>query len=202
MKKNATHTGVWELLVEEEEQIEIKKKPRPIITLLLQLTGRHSRPQKDILSTQTHLWTDSTPLVQSLQADTSKLVHSKDVSLVAEPTMISPESDMQNSTPLIDMLMWDVLNSDADYVKNTSMSEVSFVTEQESEESAISSRTRAQLCNPIMKNVKTVSDKRKHDCNVMKASSASLSLLKSDSQLIQSSKWFKYVKISLSSHSH
>ena len=82
------------------------------------------------------------------------------------------------------------------------MSEMSFAIEQESEESAISSRIRAQLYNLIIKNVKTVSDKRKHDCNVMKASSASLPLLKSDSQSIQSSKWFKHVEISLSSHSH
>ena len=118
----------------------------------------------------------------------SKLIHSKDVLLVAELMMISSESDMWNSTSLINILMWDVLSSDADYVKNTSMLEVSFVTEQESEELTISLRTRAQLHNLIMKNVKTVSDKRKHDYNVMKASLASLSLLKSDSQLIQSSK--------------
>ena len=80
--------------------------------------------------------------------------------------------------------MWDVLNSDADYVKNTSMSEISSATEQESEESVISLRTRAQLYNLIIKNVKAVSDKRKHYYNVMKASSALLPLLKSDSQLI------------------
>ena len=73
------------------------------------------------------LWTDSTPLIQSLQADMSKLVHSKDVLLVAKSTIISSESDMQNSMSLINILMWDVLNSDADYVKNTFMSEVSFV---------------------------------------------------------------------------
>ena len=66
LKKNATHTGVQELLVGEGEQVEIKKKPRPITAMLSQPTGRHSRPQKDILSTQTPLWTDSTPLVQSL----------------------------------------------------------------------------------------------------------------------------------------
>ena len=129
-------------------------------------------------------------------------MHLKDVSLVAEPMMISSESNMQNSTSLINMLMWDILNPDADYVENTSISEVSFVMKQESEESAISSRTRAQLCNLIIKNVKTVSDKRKHDCNVMKALSASLSLFKSDSQSIQSLKWFKHVEISLSSHTH
>ena len=73
--------------------------------MLLQPTGRRGRPQKDILSTQTPLQTDSTPLIQSLQADMSKLVHSKDASLVAESTMIPPESDMQNPTPLIDVLM-------------------------------------------------------------------------------------------------
>ena len=129
-------------------------------------------------------------------------MHLKDVLLVTKPTIISPESDMQNSTPSINIFMWDVLNSDADYVKNTSISEVSFMIEQESEESAISSKTRAQLYNLIIKNVRTVSDKRKHNSNVMKASSASLPLLKSDSQLIQSSKWFKHVKISLSSHTH
>ena len=129
LKKNATCTGVQELLVEEGEQVEIKKKPRPITAMLSQPTGRHSRPQKDILSTWTPLWTDSTPLVQSLQADMSKLVHSKDVSLVAESMMISSESDMWNSTPLINMLMWDVLNSDADYVKNTFILKMSFMTE-------------------------------------------------------------------------
>ena len=94
MKKNATHTDIWELLVEEKEQVEIKKKPRPITAILSQLTGRHSRPQKDILSIYTSLWTDSTPLIQSLQADISKLVHLKDVSLVTKLTMISSESDM------------------------------------------------------------------------------------------------------------
>ena len=64
------------------------------------------------------------------------------------------------------------------------MSEISFVIEQESEELTISLRTRAQLHNLIMKNAKTVSDKRKHDCNIMKASSAPLPLLKLDSQSI------------------
>ena len=115
-------------------------------------------------------------------------MHSKDVLLVAESTMISSESDMHNSTSLINVLIWDTLDSDADYVKNTPVSEVSFVTEQESEELTISLRTRAQLHNLIIENVKTVSDKRKHDCNVIKASSALLPLLKLDSQLIQSSK--------------
>ena len=94
------------------------------------------------------------------------------------------------------------MNPDADYVEGTPMLEVSFVMKQESEESAISSRTRAQLHNPIVKDAKTVSDKGKHSCNVTKAPSAPLSLLKSDSQLIQSLKWFKHVKISLSSHTH
>ena len=70
-----------------------------------QPTGRHDRPWKDILSTQTPLQTDSTPLVQFSQADTSKLVHLKDVSLVAESIMISPESDMWNPTPSKKMLM-------------------------------------------------------------------------------------------------
>ena len=56
-------------------------------------------------------------------------MHSKDVSLVTKLMIISSESDMWNSTSLINVLMWDVLNSDADYVKNTSMSEISFVTE-------------------------------------------------------------------------
>ena len=55
LKKNATCTGVQELLVEEREQVEIKKKSRPITAMLLQLIGRCSRPQKDILSTQTLL---------------------------------------------------------------------------------------------------------------------------------------------------
>ena len=73
--------------------------------MLSQPTGRHSRPQKDILSTQTPLQTDSTPLIQSLQADISKLVHSKDVSLVAESIMISSRSNMQNSTSSTDVLM-------------------------------------------------------------------------------------------------
>ena len=63
MKKNATYTGVWELLVKKREQVEIKKKSRSIITMLSQLIGRHSRPQKDILSTWTLLQTDSTPLI-------------------------------------------------------------------------------------------------------------------------------------------
>ena len=56
-------------------------------------------------------------------------MHLKDVSLVAESMMISSESDMWNSISLINVLMWDVLNSDADYVKNTFMLEVSFVIE-------------------------------------------------------------------------
>ena len=184
LKKDATHTGVQELLVGEGEQVEIKKKPRPITAMLSQPTGRHSRPQKDILSTQTSLWTDSTPLIQFSQADTSKLVHSKDILLVVKLMMISSESDMFYSTPLIDVLMQDVLNSDADYMKNTPMSEMNLTTEQESEESAISSRTRAQIYNSIIENAKTVSDKGKHGCNVIKAPSAPLSLLKSDSQLI------------------
>ena len=34
LKKNATHTGVQELLVEEGEQVKIKKKPRPITAML------------------------------------------------------------------------------------------------------------------------------------------------------------------------
>ena len=80
------------------------------------------------------------------------------------------------------------MNPDADYVKNTSMLKMSFVTEQELKELTISLRTKAQLHNSIMKNAKTVLNKRKHDCNVMKASSALLPLLKSDSQLIQSLK--------------
>ena len=167
-----------------------------------QPTGRRGRPRKDILSTRTPLRTDSTPLIQSPQADTSKLVHSKDASLVAEPTMIPPGSDMRNPTPLIDVLMRDVLDPDADYVEDTPMLEVGFATEQESEEPAISSRTRAQLRNPIMEDAKAVSDKGKHGCNVMKAPSAPLPLLKPDSQSIQSSKWFKHVEIPLSSHTH
>ena len=68
------------------------------------------------------------------------------------------------------------------------MSEVSFATEQELEESAISSRTRAQLHNPIIEDAKAVSDKGKHGCNVIKAPSAPLPLLKLDSQSIQSLK--------------
>ena len=129
MKKNTTYTGVQELLVEKGEQVEIKKKPRFTTAMSSQLTGRHSRPWKDILSTQMHLQTDSTPLIQSLQADTSNLVHSNNVLLVAESMMISFKSDMQNSTSLTDMLRQDILDFKANYVKNTSMSEVNSVTE-------------------------------------------------------------------------
>ena len=44
LKKNTTHTGVQELLVEKREQVKIKKKSRPITAMLLQLSGRCSRP--------------------------------------------------------------------------------------------------------------------------------------------------------------
>ena len=59
----------------------------------------------------------------------SNLVLSNNVSLVAELMMISSKSDMQNSTLSTDMLMQDILNSDADYVKNTLMSEADSVIE-------------------------------------------------------------------------
>ena len=105
LQKDTTHTSVWELLVEEREQVEIKKKSISTTTMLSQSTDRHSRSQKDILSTWTLLQTDSTPLIQSLQANISNLVHSNDDLLVAKLMMISSKSDMWNSTPSTDVLM-------------------------------------------------------------------------------------------------
>ena len=80
--------------------------------------------------------------------------------------------------------MQDILNSDTNYIKNTLMLKVNFVTEQELKELTISLRTRAQSCNQRIKNITALSDKGEHDHSIMKASTASLSLLKSDSQLI------------------
>ena len=74
-------------------------------------------------------------------------MHSNDVSLVAKLIIISSKSDMWNSTSLIDMLMQDILNFNADYMKNTLMSEADSVTEQELKESTISLKTRAQSYN-------------------------------------------------------
>ena len=105
LKKNTTYTDVQELLVKKKEQVKIKKKSRSITAMLLQPTGRCSKPQKDILSTQTLLQTDFTSLVQSLQTDMSNLVHSNNISLVAELMMISSKSDMQNPKLLTNMLM-------------------------------------------------------------------------------------------------
>ena len=46
-------------------------------------------------------------------------MHSNDVLLVAKSIIISSRSDMQNSTLLTNVLIQDVLNSNADYIKNT-----------------------------------------------------------------------------------
>ena len=91
---------------------------------------------------------------------------------------------MQNSTSLINMLIQDILNSDANYIKNTLMSEVNFVTEQELKELIISFKIRAQSCNQRIKNTTALLDKREHDHSIIKALTALLPLLKSDSQLI------------------
>ena len=111
-------------------------------------------------------------------------MHSNDVSLVAKSIIISSKSDMWNSTPLTNVLIQDILNSDADYVENTLMSEINSVTEQELKELTILLRTRAQSCNQRMKNMTALSDKREHDHSVIKAPTALLPLLKSDSQSI------------------
>ena len=80
--------------------------------------------------------------------------------------------------------MFNILNSDADYVKNTLMSEADSVTEQELKELTILLRTRAQSHNQRIKNMTILSDKREHDCNIIKALTTLLPLLKSDSQSI------------------
>ena len=59
---------------------------------------------------------------------------------------------------------------------------MSFTTEQELKESAISLRIRAQLYNLALKNVL---DKREQGHNVLKAPAVLLLLLKSESQFIQ-----------------
>ena len=54
-----------------------------------------------------------------------------------------------------------------DYVKNTSMSEVNSVTEQELKESAISSKIRAQSHNQRIKNIIALLDKGEHDHSII-----------------------------------
>ena len=44
LEKNTTYTSIWELLIEQGEQVEIKKKSRFITAMLSQPTGRHGRP--------------------------------------------------------------------------------------------------------------------------------------------------------------
>ena len=82
------------------------------------------------------------------------------------------------------MLIQDILNPDANYVKNTLMSEADSVTEQELKELTISSKIRAQSHNQRIKNTTALSDKIKHDHSIIKAPIVSLPLLKSDSQSI------------------
>ena len=79
------------------------------------------------------------------------------------------------------MLKYDILNFNADYVKNTLMLKINFVTKQELKELTILLRTRAQSCNQRIKNMIALSDKREHDYSFIKAPTALLPLLKSDS---------------------
>ena len=64
------------------------------------------------------------------------------------------------------------------------MSEADSVTEQELKELTILSKIRAQSCNQRIKNTTALSDKREHDHSIIKALTALLPLLKSDSQSI------------------
>ena len=68
------------------------------------------------------------------------------------------------------------------------MSEADSVTEQELNELTISSRIRAQSHNQRIKNITALLDKEEDSHSVIKALTALLSLLKSNSQLIQDSK--------------
>ena len=85
-------------------------------------------------------------------------------------------------------MIQDILNPDADYIKNTLISEADSMTEQELKELTISLRIRAQSYNQRIKNTTALSDKREYDHSVIKASITLLSLLKSDLQSIQDSK--------------
>ena len=51
LKKNATYTNVWELLVREREQVKIKKKSRSTTAISSHLLGRHGKSHKNILCT-------------------------------------------------------------------------------------------------------------------------------------------------------
>ena len=62
------------------------------------------------------------------------------------------------------------------------MSEVSSIIKQELKEMTILLKIRAQSCNQRMKNMTTLSDKREHSHSIIKALTALLPLLKSDSQ--------------------